>query len=110
MDVRYPNSSIWICVEKCPHYQINDRVELKNFSLNYSSNLCSYEVEAGNYDSIDYANNTNYVNTNLGPCPVFPIYARWELIFLQTVKEKARNRFVSFQQTNFEPLRSERNR
>ena len=73
MDIIDPFDAMQVCVSKCPTEDIKTREQLAKFVEDTDSNLCRYGITVED------------IRTNLrdkdfdkeGPCPEFPIYARY---------------------------------
>ncbi|BFZ16524.1 hypothetical protein BsWGS_19563 [Bradybaena similaris] len=66
MNLEEVDTSMRICVNKCPENDLVTPRDLFDFSQQTGSLLCRYDVGLGEYD---YTNRTSH-----GPCPVLPIY------------------------------------
>ncbi|XP_025111130.1 choline transporter-like protein 1 isoform X2 [Pomacea canaliculata] len=85
MDVKDPDRSMTICVNKCPEKELRTREDIFRFSEQTGSLLCRYDL-----NTIEYYNHNN---TLKGPCPVLPVYASKPLL----------NRCIPIKYLNFEP-------
>ncbi|KAK7508117.1 hypothetical protein BaRGS_00000356, partial [Batillaria attramentaria] len=66
MDIKDPDRSLTLCVNKCPEEQLNSREDIFRFSESMGSPLCRYDLDAFVYMT------TN--NSIRGPCPSLPVY------------------------------------
>ncbi|BFY99685.1 hypothetical protein BsWGS_02725 [Bradybaena similaris] len=72
MNIEEMDTSMRICVNKCPEDDLITPRALFDFSQQTGSLLCRYDVNLGDYD---YTN-----RTSLGPCPVLPVYKSESLL------------------------------
>ncbi|KAH9489421.1 hypothetical protein Btru_037679 [Bulinus truncatus] len=72
MNIKEPDSSMRICVNKCPENDIHTTRELYDFSQQTGSLLCRYDLDLSVYIS---ANGSLH-----GPCPVLPIHKSESLL------------------------------
>ena len=72
MDITNPFSSLWICVESCPKYTLYRPENIQQYAEDYGVHLCSYEIDIEEYTNITLP------YSDLGPCPVLPVYNRYK--------------------------------
>ncbi|XP_035828132.1 choline transporter-like protein 1 [Aplysia californica] len=72
MDIRHPDTSLRICVNKCPENDLIKPLDLFDFSRQTGSLLCRYDVSLGAYET---------TNRSLhGPCPVLTVHKSESLL------------------------------
>ncbi|CAL1534442.1 unnamed protein product [Lymnaea stagnalis] len=72
MNIKEPDTSMRICVNKCPENDIITPRDLFDFSQQTGSLLCRYDIDLSVYD---VANRSIH-----GPCPLLPIYKSESLL------------------------------
>ncbi|XP_046365305.1 choline transporter-like protein 1 [Haliotis rufescens] len=67
MDVEHPKESMRICVNKCPHEDLDDLRQVAHFSKTTGSHLCRYDVTKDDYENLQGPQGLQ------GPCPMTPV-------------------------------------
>ncbi|KAK7100512.1 hypothetical protein V1264_023454 [Littorina saxatilis] len=94
MDIRDPDQSLTVCVNKCPENKLTTREEIFRFSEQTGSLLCRYDLQPVEYFS------TN--NSKHGPCPNLPVYESKPLlnrcipVHIRTFQEWISNNIIAY--------------